>query len=201
MPCLLIAAGLTGGCVEIAFLLGQGGARGSGAGIRPGDDDVLPPGNGTAEVPVVTLTASNTSPQVGEEVTEEVLLSCLVQGGQHFATSFAFQPDDGRLIVDGQAGTASFIPSAADVGQGFSFTCTAKNDAGTSEPSEQVIVIPQAANSAAVERADGSKERGVRPEEGCLMCPPQGQTRCSSDGRCTAEEACLPRAGRDPSPR
>ena len=151
---LLIGLCFAGGCVEIAFMLGVGGGRGSGGGVAPDGENGLPPANGSADIPVVTLTASNTSPQADEDVAEEVLLVCVVEGGQGAGSAFAFQPDDGRLIVDEQTGTASFIPSAADVGQAFSYTCTATNALGTSAPSNQVTIIPQAGSSTSDEETE-----------------------------------------------
>ncbi len=90
------------------------------------------------DVPVVRLTLSNPSPQVGEEV----ILRCEVVTGGSLGTTFAFQPDEGRLFVDRATGSASFIVEGSDIGVAFSFTCSATDDTGTSEPSNEQVIIP-----------------------------------------------------------
>ena len=83
------------------------------------------------------LEVSNPTPQVNEEV----ILTCLVVNGDSGGVTYAFQPANGRLFVDNAAGRATFIVEAADVGVAFTFTCTATNEAGTSQPSNQLLII------------------------------------------------------------
>ena len=93
-------------------------------------------GNG---VPRVVLIVTNPTPQLNEQV----VLQCSVLGADTRETTFGFQPDDGRLWVNHTAGTASFVIEETDVGgPGLTFTCTATNAAGTSEPSNQVVIMP-----------------------------------------------------------
>jgi len=138
--CLSVALlGITS-CVEICAL-----ATGSLDGCIPGkgtQDDLNPPispddGEPTAELRVM-LSASRTTPAVNEEVE----LTCVLVEGDPTGVTFQFQPPDGRLAVDNQAGTASFIVTAADVGDQPEFTCTATDEETTSPPSNRVVIEP-----------------------------------------------------------
>ncbi len=120
---------LVGGC----FGLGQ-----------PGPIDGIPPpgqngdpGNGGSEL-AVTLRVSNPTPQPNEQV---VLTCTLVDGGGSANVTFDFQPTFGRLVVNSNAGTASFIVDQTDVGVALTFTCTASNDEETSLPSNSQTVV------------------------------------------------------------
>jgi len=137
----LAFAAVASGCVEICAAL-----NGGFEGCIPGDDDggtadgsITPPNeDDSADLPRVALSVSNTSPAVNEEV----LLTCTLTAGDSTSLRFGFQPSLGRLAVDRVRGTASFVVTAADVGAAFEFTCTAANEAGTSEPSNSVLVLP-----------------------------------------------------------
>ena len=98
------------------------------AGDSP-DDQLTPPS--------VRLSASNVSPQPGEELQ----LRCEVTAGSDAAVTFEFQPDLGGLVVDGRAGTASLVIEDIDVGIAYSFTCTGTNSSGTGPASDAVLVI------------------------------------------------------------
>lgn len=91
-------------------------------------------GNGGAR-PVVSLSASSVTPQVGEEVE----LTCRVTNGAEVEI-FSFQPSLGRLVVDGDSGRATFIVDAVDVGVSLSFTCAARNENGISSNSNAVTI-------------------------------------------------------------
>ena len=100
------------------------------------------PGCGAGVLPdgalIVTLEASNTSPNVGEAV----LLTCVVFGigAQNATREFAGSVD--RLDIDAISGTATLIPAASDVGAALAFRCTATGTDGTSFTSNEVLVIP-----------------------------------------------------------
>lgn len=100
---------------------------GCGGGVLPGDGTLI-----------VTLEASNTSPNVGEAV----ILTCVVfgVGAQGATREFAGSID--RLDIDELSGTATFIPDASDLGTALAFTCTATGTDGTSFTSNEVLVIP-----------------------------------------------------------
>lgn len=138
---LSVLACLMGGCIEIFAAL-YGRLPGNGGGGGPTDGNGIPPGNGQdGETPVVTLTVSNPNPMINEEV----LLRCSSTGGTGTGLTYAFQPAGPLVGINPGAGTAAFIPSEADVGTEFSFTCSATNEAGTSEPSEPRVIIPTTA--------------------------------------------------------
>ena len=134
--CLVLLGFLSGGCVELGILLrnewpvdSTGGSNG----------DVQPPdSNGTDGIPDVRLNVSNPNPLAGEEV----LFTCTLVEGDSNGVTFAFQPAGGRLIVEAQSGTASYIVDQSDIGVELIVTCTATNAFGTSEPSNQQIIIP-----------------------------------------------------------
>jgi len=93
---------------------------------------------GSDQVPLVSLQASNTTPQLNEQV----VLQCSIVSGGNGSTRFAFQPTLGRLIVNANTGRATFIVSETDLSVSFQFTCTAENDAGISDPSNEVVITP-----------------------------------------------------------
>ena len=137
---LSILACLLGGCVEILAAL-NGGFPVDGGGTNPPDGNGGSPGNGTdGYAPVVTLTVSNPNPTVNEEV----LLRCSPAAGSNGGLTYAFRPAGLLVGINTVAGTGVFIPSEADVGTEFSFTCTGTNQAGTSDPSNRQVIIPTA---------------------------------------------------------
>jgi hypothetical protein len=106
-----------------------------------GDDSGDNDGNDTdgSVIPTVTLSVTNPTPQLNEEV----ILRCSLVGNVDGLVTFDFQPDDPRLVVNQTAGTGSFVIQEIDIGgAGFAFTCTATTNAGTSLPSNQVVIIP-----------------------------------------------------------
>ena len=114
------------GCVELTELV----------------DAILgPPGDGPPSdgggLPRVRLTVSNPSPQLSEEV----LLVCSDVPGSPSSDMFAFSPA-GLLSPTGTPGQAVFIVSQSDIGVEFAFTCTGRNDSGTSLPSSPQSFIP-----------------------------------------------------------
>lgn len=116
---------LAAGCGPV--VPGGGGSDNGGNGNGGG-------GDGGAR-PVVSLSASSVTPQVGEEVE----LSCRVTNGADVET-FSFQPSLGRLVVDGDAGRATFIVDAVDVGVSLSFTCAGRNENGLGANSNAVTI-------------------------------------------------------------
>jgi len=111
---------------------GADGAAGDDDGAGPVDDD-------GENRPSVTLEVSNPTPQLNEEVVFTCSLASASGAGE---TLFEFQPENGRLAIDADRGTAVFIVQESDIGVAFTFTCTATNDNGTSEPSNPRIIIP-----------------------------------------------------------
>lgn len=130
MAACLTAAVSIAGC---GLLTGGGTSGGNGDGAQPG-------GDGADGVPVVRLSISNPNPGLGEEV----VLACSVQSGGSDNTVFAFQPADGRLIVNTRTGRAIFIVEATDLAVVIGFTCTATNENGTSQRSNRQEMIPTA---------------------------------------------------------
>jgi hypothetical protein len=140
---LSLLVGLAGGCVELGIYLSgmipTDSPNGSGSGGVDGDGGPSE-GNGGDGVPVVRLEVSNPFPQSNEEV----FLTCVLTDGDPEDVTFAFQPASGRLIVDSRTGRASFVVDASDVGIEYAVTCTATNAFGTSQASnEQVIIATQ----------------------------------------------------------
>lgn len=129
-----------GGCLNLEELLirvSPGTGDGSG-GDNDGATDGDPDDGAGATVPRVTLTASNPTPQLNEQLR----LFCNVVAGDATGAVFDFQPSFGRLMEDPVTGTASLIIDTSDIGSSFSFTCTATTTAGTSAPSPVLIVVP-----------------------------------------------------------
>lgn len=108
----------------------------AGCGLPVSNNDGTDPMTG--DIPVVRLTLSNPTPQVNEEV----ILQCEIVTGGSPGVTFDFQPNDGRLFVDRATGTATFIVEGSDIGVAFSFTCSATNNVGTSEPSNELVIVP-----------------------------------------------------------
>lgn len=133
----LVLVVLMVGCIELQAAL-QGvlpGPAGPGTPSTNGDDE--PDDQPGGSVPTVRLQVSNPSPQVNEEV----ILTCSVVSADAAGVTYAFQPADGRLFVNRARGTATFIVEESDVEVAFTFTCTATNEAGTSQPSNQLLII------------------------------------------------------------
>ena len=127
---LLIALlGLTGGCIGF-------GVPGPIDGTPPPDGNGTEPPNDGANL-AVTLRVSNPTPQPFEEL----ILTCTLVNGGGADVTFDFQPDLGRLSVDHDVGTASFIVDQSDVGVAITFTCTASDESGAGEPSNSQTVI------------------------------------------------------------
>lgn len=135
LPALLVSVG---GCVELQQALHGGIGDSDGGGPHTPPNDTEPDGQPDAGVPVVRLSVSNPAPQVNEEV----LLTCSVVNGDSGGVTFDFQPADGRLFVDHTAGTATFIVEQADIGVAFAFTCTGATQDGTSQPSNEELIVP-----------------------------------------------------------
>jgi hypothetical protein len=138
--CLAILACLAAGCVEFAALLGvahPGGVTDGPAGGESNGDSQPPDSGGSDTIPVVRLAVSNPNPLTGEEV----LFTCTLVDGDAENVTFAFQSTADRLVVDPQAGTASYIVEQSDVAVELPVTCTATNAAGTSEPSNRQVII------------------------------------------------------------
>lgn len=130
---------LPAGCIEIQALL-QGVVLPPSLGSSDGGSPDTGPGvsDPTSDVPSVFLSVSNETPGLSETV----FLTCTRSAGSRDGLTYSFQPNDGTLLIDRAAGTASFTTSEPDVGTEFAFTCTAMNDFGTSSPSNRISVIP-----------------------------------------------------------
>ncbi len=128
-----------GGCIEFGEGL-FGPAPNPDGPPRFGDDFITPGGNDqpATDAPRVRLDVSNPSPALDETVE----LRCMVVDADSDGVTFAFQPDDGRLLADAQAGVASFIVDASDISIGISYTCTGTNEFGTSAASDPVLILP-----------------------------------------------------------
>lgn len=135
---LALAAGAVGapGCLEVIDIL-RGvapqptpGGSGSGGGGLPGD--------GGNAAPVVQLSASNPAPRPNEEV----LLTCRLTQGDATNATFSFQGGANRLAIDARRGTARFLVDASDIGVAFTFTCSATTPEGTSDRSNEQVIIP-----------------------------------------------------------
>lgn len=114
--------------------------------LTNGSGDGSPPGGGgddggSDQVPLVSLQASNTTPQLNEQV----VLQCSIVAGGNGSARFSFQPTSGRLIVNANTGRATFIVTETDLNVSFQFTCTAQDDAGMSDPSNEVVITPSVA--------------------------------------------------------
>jgi hypothetical protein len=125
-----VSRNVPAGTLAVTLLFGFSGC------VLPGTDGDPNGSDGTA--PFVTLTVSNPTPQINEEVS----LVCTVVAGTGTGTSFDFQPDDGRLIVNPATGLALLVVSELDVGSALTYTCTATNTNGTSQPSTAVTIFP-----------------------------------------------------------
>ena len=136
---MLFMAVFTSGCVEIQAFLSGVATAGDGGSLPSDGGGITPGGGGSAiALPEVTLTVSNPNPTTNEEV----LLTCRASNPAHAVSSFAFQPTFDLIGVNAFRGTATFIPSAADAGTEFQFTCTGTNESGTGGPSAPQLVIP-----------------------------------------------------------
>lgn len=136
---MLFMAVLVSGCVEIQALLSGVATAGDGGSLSSNGGGITPGGDGSAiALPEVTLTVSNPNPTTNEEV----LLTCRASNPAQAVSSFAFQPAAELIGVNAFRGTATFIPSAADAGTEFNFTCTGTNESGTGGPSAPQLVIP-----------------------------------------------------------
>lgn len=137
IPAMLFTVG---GCIELQEAL-QGAlieaVLGGSAPVSNGDDD--PPVNDMDPLAVatVTLTASNPTPQLNEQVE----LRCSVTGGSAGTVSFSFQPSQELSSINPDAGTASLIIDQTDLGASQAFTCSATNAAGTGPPSNTVVIL------------------------------------------------------------
>jgi len=140
--CLLTVLALLvplGGCVEFAGLLADLPASGSTGG-NTNTNDAPPPANDNTNgtVPTVTLSLSESVPQVSWEVT----LQCSVIGGDSTGVLFSFEPDDRLIDVNAANGTAVFIVDEGDVGAQLTFTCSGTNSAGTGPASTPRSMFP-----------------------------------------------------------
>ncbi|MFQ5413038.1 MAG: hypothetical protein ACE5E6_01130 [Phycisphaerae bacterium] len=139
--CLVVFLMLpTGACVNLEPRAPDDASSGTGPVAPPPDTGnipgpVLPGATGT---PRVTLTVTNPTPNL----LEEVQFLCVVEGGSAEGVTFAYQPDDARLVVDSATGVASIIVQESDLGVGVTFTCTGTNASGTGPPSLPQTVIP-----------------------------------------------------------
>ena len=134
----LFLAAFASGCVEIQALLSGVVMAGDGVSLLPNGGGTDQGGGSLNALPEVTLTVSNPNPAANEEV----FLICRTVDPAQVVSSFAFQPAAELIGVNAFQGTATFLPSAADAGTEFQFTCRGTNDFGTGGPSPSQLVIP-----------------------------------------------------------
>ncbi len=136
---VLVLAVPLGGCVELARLLADLPASGPGGG-NTNTNDATPPANDNTSgtVPTVTLSLSDSVPQVSWEVE----LQCSVISGDSAGVLFHFEPDDRLIDINAVNGTAVFIVDEGDVGVQLTFTCSGTNSAGTGPASTPRSMFP-----------------------------------------------------------
>lgn len=127
-----LVAALSPGCVELGIItpISLDGASGGSPSVDTPDMD-------SPTLATVRLFVSKTTPQINEEVT----LTCRVTNGVVEGVTFDFDGATGRLVIDRNRGTASFITQESDASVEFNFTCTATNEIGAGPPSAAVLVI------------------------------------------------------------
>ena len=129
------------GCVELGLVPPPSAGDGDGSpGLNENSDQPPPAG----DPPIVTLSASNTTPNLGEEV----VLTCRQVGGDMTAMDgvrFDFQTTGRSLNVNALAGVARFVVDESDLNAAFSVSCSATNDAGTGASSNTLVILPTAA--------------------------------------------------------
>jgi hypothetical protein len=134
---LLLAAPMTGGCVEISYwLTGNLPGNPDGGSGGNGNGNIMDNGNTAARF-AVRLTASNITPVVSEEV----VLNCAVEAGSSAGATFSYEPMSTRLIVDTMTGRATLIVSEPDVGVAFMVRCFAENALGDTAASNTLTII------------------------------------------------------------
>ncbi len=129
---IVLSAALSPGCIELGIITPisvDGTPDGSTNADTPDPDNPAPP--------TASISVSNPTPQINEEVT----LTCRVTNGASEGVTFDFDGAPGRLIIDGNRGTANFITQESDAGAAFSFTCSATNEFGAGPASASVLVI------------------------------------------------------------
>ncbi|MCH8149200.1 MAG: hypothetical protein IH987_14660 [Planctomycetes bacterium] len=134
----LFLATFASGCVEFQALVSGVASGSDGGSLLPIGGGTDPGGGSANPLPEVTLTVSNPNPATNEEVS----LICRAADSAQAVSSFSFQPAAELIGVNAFRGTAIFIPSAADAGTAFNFTCRGTNDSGTGGPSAAQLVIP-----------------------------------------------------------
>ena len=121
----------TVGCFELREAL-----RGAGSA-----DDAMPSGDAVdsnGELPSVVLHVSNPTPQLNEEVQ----LLCSVVSGSADEVTFSIQPAQELASLNPTTGVATIVIALSDLGTVLAFACTASNEAGTSPPSNTVVLFP-----------------------------------------------------------
>ncbi len=86
----------------------------------------------------VSLTVSNATPQLNEEV----IFRCVAGGDVSQPVSFVFQTSDVSLQAAPFGGTASFIVTESELGQGVDVTCSGTDADGTTATSSRVTIFP-----------------------------------------------------------
>lgn len=86
----------------------------------------------------VTLSVSNSTPQLNEEV----FFRCTAGGDFSQPVSFVFQTSDVSLQAALFGGTASFIVTETELGQGIDVTCSGTDADGTTATSGRATVFP-----------------------------------------------------------
>ncbi len=132
---------VTTGCVEIALLLQDAlpsTDHQNGGTNTPTPEDGDNNNTDPAILPSVVLRASNTNPNIGEQL----ILTCDLQGQAPIDTRYTFSDSSNRLIQTPSSNTASMTISESDVGIQFQFRCSASFPDGMSSNSSTISVIP-----------------------------------------------------------
>ena len=128
------------GCVELAALI-TGVIADNVPAVSSGDTTPFPGDVPDSDVrPRAQLSVSNLSPFAGEEV----VFRCSFDGGDSAGVTYDFQSNSDRLAVDADRGTATLVVDQSDVGVEIAVSCTVTASDGVSEPSNVIILIPQA---------------------------------------------------------
>jgi hypothetical protein len=98
-----------------------------------------PPSDGSF---ALVLTVSNPNPQVGDLLFEEVMLFCEIVGDRPKGVEIVFEGHEDKLVADSFTGDASIIFDASDIGQVFTFSCSALDPQGETITSNEVLVTP-----------------------------------------------------------
>lgn len=135
------ATGLVPSMTAGAILLWSAGCVFSPSTGNPpngGDGGSQPPPTSNPPAFTVTISASNVTPQLNEEV----LLRCVPDGDIGLGATFSFQSADIGLQVNASVGSATFVVTESELGQSIDVSCSATDQDGATVNSGRVTVFP-----------------------------------------------------------